>query len=89
MANSTSGTGGSGLFDELKKEMNEFLDKGLTILESEQAKINKAIFETLSQEQRDTFCQSLKEQGVKPKRMEKITGKSQATVSRHLNGKNS
>jgi|GEM_PF-1486914 len=78
-----------GLFDELKKEMNTFLDRGFTLLETEQSKINKAIFDALTMEQRDAFCKSLDRQGVKPARMQKITGKSQPTVNRHLNGKNS
>lgn len=71
------------LFGELKNTLNTFIDK----LESEQSKINKAIFEALTQEQRNTYCQSLKEQGVKSTRIEKITGKSQSTVNRHLNNK--
>ncbi|MBW1253690.1 hypothetical protein C7431_10672 [Pantoea allii] len=87
MADETVNNGSSGLFDDLKKEMNNFLDKGFEILESEQSKVNKALFDALSPEQRDAFCQSLSEQNVKSKRIEKITGKSQSTVNRHLNGK--
>ncbi len=37
--------------------------------------------------QRSFFLKSLKEQGVKAKRMEKITGKEQSTISRTLNRK--
>ena len=78
-----------GLFDEIKHEMAAFIDKGFAALETEQSKINKAFFEALSMEQRDKFCQSLAVQGVKANRMERITGKSQPTVNRHVNGKNS
>lgn len=78
-----------GLFDEIKQEMASFIDKGFSVLETEQSKVNKAIFSALSMSQRDTFCQSLAEQGIKPARMERITGKSQPTVNRHVNGKNS
>lgn len=85
----TAGTASGGLFDEIKQEMASFIDKGFAVLETEQSKVNKALFDALTMEQRDTFCQSLQQQGVKPARMEKITGKSQPTVNRHLNGKNS
>lgn len=78
-----------GLFDEIKQEMASFIDKGFAVLETEQSKVNKAFFDALTMQQRDTFCQSLANQGVKPTRMERITGKSQPTVNRHLNGKNS
>jgi len=78
-----------GLFDEIKQEMASFIDKGFAVLETEQSKINRAFFAALSMEQRDTFCQTLESSGVKPARLEKITGKSQPTVNRHLNGKNS
>ena len=73
----------TGLFDELRVGVNSLIDK----MESEQSKINKAMFEALSKEQRTTYLQALKEQGVKQKRMEQITGKEQSTVSRTLNGK--
>ena len=75
----------SGLFNEVRAVLNTALDA----LESEQSKVNKALFEALTPEQRDTFCQTLASQNVKPKRIETITGKSQPTVNRHLNGKNS
>lgn len=88
MSNTTTGKG-DGLFDELKSEMNSFLEKGLGIIESEQSKITKALFDTLEPAQRDIFCKSLSKQNVKPARLQKITGKSQSTVNRHLNGKNS
>jgi hypothetical protein len=71
----------NGLFGGVRMALNSFIDK----MELEQSKINKAFFDSLSKEQRDLFCQSLKEQGVKPSRIEKITGKSQSTVNRHLN----
>lgn len=71
----------NGLFSDLKRTINSCIDK----IESEQSKINKAFFDSLSKEQRDLFCQSLKRQNVKPSRIEKITGKSQSTVNRHLN----
>ena len=79
----------SGLFDEFKKEMGSILDKGVAILETEQSKVNKATFEALTMSQRDKYCQSLQSQGVKPSRIEKITGKSQPTINRHLNNKHS
>lgn len=74
-----------GPYAMLREKMNSVFD----LIESEQSKINKAIFESLSMEQRDIFCSSLQEQGIKPKQIEKITGKSQPTVNRHLNKKNS
>lgn len=83
MSNALETNDETSLFGELKHTLNTFIDK----LESEQSKINKAIFEALTQEQRNTYCQSLKEQGVKSTRIEKITGKSQSTVNRHLNNK--
>ena len=43
----------------------------------------------LTMEQRDTFCQTLADSGVKTSRIQKLTGKSQPTINRHLNGKNS
>lgn len=79
----------SGLFDEFRKQMGNMLDKGVAILETEQSKINRAFFEALTMPQRDTFCRHLRAQGVKPPRIQKITGKSQPTTNRHLNGKNS
>jgi hypothetical protein len=79
----------SGLFDEIKQEMASFIDKGFAVLETEQSKINKAFFDALTMEQRDAFCKSLHNQDVKANRIEKITGKSQPTINRHMNGKNS
>lgn len=73
----------SGLFSELKNTLNTVIDS----LEFEQSKVNKAMFEALNQEQRNTFCQSLKSQNVKTSRIVKITGKSQSTINRHLNNK--
>ncbi|EGU38795.1 hypothetical protein H1X87_16430 [Vibrio parahaemolyticus] len=73
----------TGLFDELRSGVNSLIDK----MESEQSKINKAMFEALDMNQRSVFLKSLKEQGVKAKRMEKITGKEQSTISRTLNRK--
>jgi len=73
----------TGLFDELRYGVNSLIDK----MESEQSKINKAMFEALDMDQRSVFLKSLKEQGVKAKRMEKITGKEQSTISRTLNRK--
>ena len=83
MSNALETNNETSLFGELKNTLNTFIDK----LESEQSKINKAMFEALTQEQRNTYCQSLKEQGVKSTRIVKITGKSQSTVNRHLNNK--
>lgn len=89
MGTEATSTETSGLFDEIKQEMASFIDKGFAVLETEQSKVNKAIFDALTMQQRDDFCQSLASQGVKPSRMERITGKSQPTINRHLNGKNS
>ncbi|OKS22339.1 hypothetical protein [Pseudomonas aeruginosa] len=89
MGTEVTGSGAGGLFDEIKQEMASFIDKGFAVLETEQSKVNKAFFDALTMQQRDTFCQSLEEQGVKSSRIERITGKSQPTVNRHLNGKNS
>ena len=88
MSNTTTGKG-NGLFDELKSEMNSFLEKGFEIIESEQSKVTKAFFDALEPAQRDVFCKSLSKQKVTSARLQKITGKSQSTVNRHLNGKNS
>ncbi len=79
----------SGVFSSIKDEMISALDRGFSALESEQSKINKAVFDALSMEQRDSYCKSLESNGVKAKRIEKITGKSQPTINRHLNNKNS
>lgn len=84
MSDSTSPALPTGLFQEVRAVLNTALDA----LESEQSKVNKALFEALTPQQRDTFCKTLAEQNVKPKRIETITGKSQPTVNRHLNGKN-
>lgn len=84
-SNSGSGSGVDGLFSEFR----EVLTKTLDALESEQSKINKAVIAAMSMQQRDIYCQSLADQGVKSSRIEKITGKSQPTINRHLNGKNS
>lgn len=82
-------TQGNGLYDNFKKAMTETFEKGLDLLESEQTKVNRGFFEALTPAQRDTFCQTLDQQGLKPKRIEAITGKSSSTVNRHINGKNS
>jgi hypothetical protein len=81
----TSATETNSPYGEIKEALNSLLDK----LESEQSKVNKAFFEALTMEQRDKFCQSLENQDVKAARIVKLTGKSQPTVNRHLNGKNS
>lgn len=88
MFDSTHDTNGS-VFSGIKEDMISAIDKGFSALEGEQSKMNKAFFECLSMEQRDKFCQSLSEQGMKSARIEKLTGKSQATINRHMNGKNS
>jgi hypothetical protein len=59
-----------------RQEMTSFIDKGFAVLETEQSKINKAFFDALTMRQRDTFRQSLADQGVKPAQMERIAGKS-------------
>ncbi len=89
MGTEVTNNAAGGLFDEIKHEMTSFIDKGFAALETEQSKINKAFFAAMTMQQRDAFCQSLADQSVKPSRMERITGKSQPTVNRHLNGKNS
>jgi len=70
-------------------EVRALINKGFDLLESEQSKINKAIFDAMPMEQRDKYCKSLGEQGVKAQRIAKLTGKSQPTINRHMNGKNS
>ncbi len=82
-------TNNDGPYDSFKRAMTETFEKGIELLESEQSKVNKGFFEALTPAQRDTFCQTLDQQGVKSKRIEKITGKSPSTINRHLNGKNS
>lgn len=49
----------------------------------------RATFEAMPLEQRDRYCQSLEDSGYTTKQIVSITGKSQPTVNRHLNGKNS
>ncbi|MCU8508405.1 hypothetical protein M2G40_11410 [Vibrio vulnificus] len=83
MAKDNASTSETGLFDELRDGVNSFIDK----MESEQSKINKAMYEAMDMDQRSTFLKSLKGQGVSQKRMEKITGKEQSTISRTLNRK--
>lgn len=85
MSNPTTVSLPTGLFQEVRTVLNTALDA----LESEQSKINKALFEALAPQQRDTFCKSLAEQNVKAKSIEKIVGKSSSAINRHLNGKNS
>lgn len=76
-----------GLFDRVKNEMMGALDKGFEMLESEQSKVNKALFNSLSSEQKGTFCRSLNDQGVPTKRIERITDRSTSSVKRYLNDK--
>lgn len=83
MAKDNASTSETGLFDELRDGVNSLIDK----MESEQSKINKAMYEAMDMDQRSTFLKSLKGQGVSQKRMEKITGKEQSTISRTLNRK--
>jgi hypothetical protein len=77
------------VFETVKDDMVSAIEKGFSALESDQSKVNKAFFEALTMEQRDTFCQTLNDSGVKTARIQKLTGKSQPTINRHLNGKNS
>lgn len=74
---------GGGLFDELREGVNTIIDK----MESEQSKVNKAMYEALTMEQRSVFLNTLEDQGVKRKRMENITGKEQSTINRTINRK--
>lgn len=78
-----------GIFSQIQQELTSAITKGFAALESENSKIHKAIFDALTMSQRDVFCQSLEARGVKPPRLEAITGKSTTTVNRHLNGKHS
>ena len=77
------------VFETVKDDIVSEIEKGFSALESDQSKVNKAFFEALTMEQRDTFCQTLADSGVKTSRIQKLTGKSQPTINRHLNGKNS
>ncbi len=86
---SDSAAGGNSLFKDFRDNMVEAIDQCVSKLESEHAKLHRAWFEALYPDQRDRAVQSMKEQGIKPRRIEKITGKSQSTINRHLNGKNS
>jgi hypothetical protein len=79
----------SGIFGQIQQDLTSALQKGFAALESEHSKISKATFEAFTMAQRDVFCQTLHERGVRPPRIEAITGKSAATVNRHLNGKHS
>jgi hypothetical protein len=49
----------------------------------------RATFEAIPLEQRDRFCQSLRDSGYTPTQIAGLTDKSYATTNRHLNGKNS
>jgi hypothetical protein len=49
----------------------------------------RATFEALPLDQRDKFCQSLRDSGFTPNQIVGLTDKSYPTVNRHLNGKNS
>ncbi|AMS13149.1 hypothetical protein A3218_02025 [Pseudomonas chlororaphis] len=79
------------VIEDVKKQMlnsiGQAIDSGMKAIESSQSKFNKAIFESLTMQQRDTACQAMAEQGMSTKQIEKVTGKSQPTVNRHLNGK--
>lgn len=77
------------VLETLKDNIISVFDEGISAFESEQSKVNKAFFESLSMEQRDIFCQKLHDSGLKSSKIEKITGKSQPTINRHLNSKNS
>jgi len=74
--------------DQMIGSINQAIEAGFTAMESNQSKMNKAVFEALSMAQRDVVCQSLDAQGVPAKQIQKLTGKSQPTVNRHINGKN-
>ena len=49
----------------------------------------RAVFEALPLDQRDSYCQSLKNSGYTANQIAALTDKSYPTVNRHLNGKNS
>lgn len=53
-----------------------------------QAATLQATFDALPMDQRDVFCQSLRNEYT-PNEIAELTGKSYPTVNRHLNGKNS
>lgn len=79
------------ILEEVKTQMldsiGQAIDSGLKAIESNQSKYNKAIFEAMSMEQRDTICRALNRNGMSAKQIERMTGKSQPTINRHLNGK--
>ena len=66
------------------------LTDAVNYLAQMQAAHMRATFEAMPLEQRDTYCQVMKDSGlVGPKELQQITGKSYPTINRHLNGKNS
>lgn len=75
--------GASGLFDEVRKGVNTFIDK----MESEQAKVNRAFISALDMNQRSRFYNNLEDQGVPRKRMAKMAGVDESTISRTINYK--
>jgi hypothetical protein len=49
----------------------------------------RATFESLPLDQRDRYCQSLRDSGYTPNQIAALTDKSYPTINRHLNGRNS
>lgn len=66
------------------------LTDAVNYLAQMQAAHMRATFQAMPLEQRDTYCQVMKDSGlVGPKELQQITGMSYPTINRHLNGKNS
>ena len=66
------------------------LTDAVNYLAQMQAAHMRATFQAMPLEQRDTYCQVMRDSGlVGAKELQQITGMSYPTVNRHLNGKNS
>lgn len=64
------------------------LTDAVNFLAHMQAAHMRSSFEAMPLEQRDTYCQQMKNAGFGDS-LEQITGRSYSTINRHLNGKNS
>lgn len=66
------------------------LTNAVNYLAHMQAAHMRATFEAMPLDQRDTYCQSLRDSGmVGVRELEQITGRSAPTIYRHLGGRNS
>ena len=66
------------------------LTDAVNYLAQMQAAHMRATFIAMPLEQRDTYCQGMRDSGVVgPKELQQLTGMSYPTINRHLNGKNS